>query len=335
MKHFAIGLGVAGVLACMAATSAIAQEFTIRIASPTTNDITDKWMTEFEKRVEERSNGRIDVQPYPSGQLGPTPSTVEGVAAGTIEISAPSTGFLASLEPRFFALDIPGLFDSVDHGFKVFTDPEVIRYLSQFGEDYGVEPLVFYSVSQLAVTSTVPIQDADDWKGLKIRTPGASPFYVDPIITLGASPISLPLGDALPALQTNVIDGVVAGPQIFSTLKFYDVVTDMTMLPETIIHAAALANRQFLKSLGPELETIVREEAINAYKASQPWLVEFNQSVEDDWTSNGGTILQMSPEGREAYLAARAEVTNAFLEKNPELRKDYEFLKAATERLRN
>ena len=60
---------------------------------------------------------------YPANQLGQIPATVEGVALGTIEVVVPATGFLLGLEPRFQIFDTPGLFDDIQQGHRVLSDP--------------------------------------------------------------------------------------------------------------------------------------------------------------------------------------------------------------------
>src|SRR4051794_32097589 len=92
-------IGAAVLAASLAVSAAAAQQFTVKISSPTVNDLTNEWMKAFKTGLELRSQGRIKVELYPANQLGQIPATVEGVALGTIEITAPATGFLLGLEP--------------------------------------------------------------------------------------------------------------------------------------------------------------------------------------------------------------------------------------------
>src|SRR4051812_12300150 len=137
MKLFGKGLA-AGLFLVLATSAASAQQFTMKLSSPTVNDVVHEWMKAFKAGVEQRAGGRIKVEIYPANQLGQIPATVEGVALGTIEFTAPAVGFLIGLEPRFQVLDAAGLFDSVEHGQKVLTDPDIRRRLAGFGESKGV-----------------------------------------------------------------------------------------------------------------------------------------------------------------------------------------------------
>src|SRR5260221_385521 len=112
-----------------------------------------------------------------------------------------------------------------------------------------------------------------DSKGEKIRVPG-SPLQIEPLKRFGASPLSMPFGEVLPALQNRTIDGVWAGTTLFTALKFYDIAKTMTYLPSHWAATVPLVNRNFIKSLGPELEKIVRSEAYKADQVILGWAAE-------------------------------------------------------------
>src|SRR4249920_2925271 len=95
MKTTTLGALAAALAAgAFAAGTVSAQQFTMKLSTPTVNDATVEWMKEFKAGVESRAGGRIKVEIYPASQLGQIPRTVEGVALGTIEMTAPAVGFL-------------------------------------------------------------------------------------------------------------------------------------------------------------------------------------------------------------------------------------------------
>jgi TRAP-type C4-dicarboxylate transport system substrate-binding protein len=311
------------------AVSAQAQTFTMKLSSPTVNDVTQEWMKVFKAGVEKRVPGRIKVEIYPANQLGQIPATIEGVALGTIELTAPAVGFYIGLEPRFQVLDAAGLFDSVEHAQKVLNDPAIRARLATFGDAKGVEPLITYIHSPMMLVSTRPARTTDDLRGMKLRTPGAAPIHVEPFRKLGASPVSLPLGEVLPALQTRVIDGALAGYSVFTAFKYYDVAKNVTYVPGTWAVVSGLVSRNFMKSLGPELEKIVREEAKQAESVILPYLLEDVARNSQTWTKGGGQEIKMSPGDAEKYLAQVKSVTPAVIGGNAKVKEDYEAFLAA------
>ena len=244
-----VGSIAVGLLACMLAVAgASAQQFTIKISSPTANDVTQEWMKTFKSGVEGRSKGRIKVEMYPANQLGQIPATVEGVALGTIEIVIPASGFFVGLEPRFAIFDVPGLFEDMAHAQRVLANPEIRKRLAGFGAAKGVEPLAAFPHSPLMVLSHKPIRAVADFRGQKIRVPGSSPLHIEPIKKLGASPLSMPLGEVVSAMQNRAIDGFIGGATVFTAFKYYDIAKGLTALPNSFVIVVAGANRDFLKS---------------------------------------------------------------------------------------
>jgi C4-dicarboxylate-binding protein DctP len=315
------------------AAGAAAQQFTMKLSTPTINDASHEWMKVFKDGVEKRSGGKIKVEIYPANQLGPIPRTVEGVALGTIEMTVPAVGFMIGLEPRFQVFDAPGLFDSVEHAQKVFTDPEVRKRLASFGAGKGVEPLYTFANGPLMLLSHKPVRGMDDLKGQKIRVPGGAPLHLEPFRRLGASPISMPLGEVMPAMQNRAIDGFTAGFIVFVAFKYYDVAKTITQLPGSFLIASALVNRNFFKSLGG-LEPMVREEARKAEELFAKGAVADVARIRGVWEKNGGQTVVLAGAEAKRYLEQATSALPAILAADRQLKEDYDALQAAAKKYR-
>ncbi len=328
MKRF-FAAGLLGI--CIAAH---AQQFTMKLSTPTINDVSHEWMKAFKAGVETRSGGRIKVEIYPANQLGQIPRTVEGVALGTIEMTIPAVGFLVGLEPRFLVFDAPGLFDSVEHGQRVLADPDIRKRLSTFGASKGVEPLFTFLNGPLMLLSHKPVHSVADFKGQKIRVPGGAPLHLEPFRKLGASPLSMPLGEVMPSMQNRTIDGFIAAFAVFNAFKYYDVAKDLTQLPGSFLVASGLINRQYFKSLGPELEAMVRDEARKAEGLFSTWGVEDLKTIRASWEKNGGRTIELPLAEGKRYIDETTSVLPPILAANPQLKEDYEALVAAARKYR-
>jgi C4-dicarboxylate-binding protein DctP len=303
--------------ALVAAAPVGAQQFTMKLSQPTINDVTYEYYKRLKAGIESRAGGKIKVEIYPANQLGQLPAVVEGVALGTIEAAASANGFWISLEPRFQVLDAPGLFDSVSHGFKVLNDPAIRARMANWGADKGVEILAPSLYSPLMLLSHKAVRAPGDLQGQKIRTQGGAPIQVEPLKKLGVIPVSLPLGEALPAMQNKTIDGMVGAAAPYVAFKYYDIAKPMTYLPSTLFAAPVVVNRQWLKSLGPDLEKIVREESRKAEDAFGDWNINDIKSKEEAWKTNGGEIITMSPDDSKRYVDLVAPVAASILSANP------------------
>jgi TRAP-type transport system periplasmic protein len=313
---------------------AAAQPYTLRIGSGTVNDTSQEWMRLFKEGVERRSGGKIKVETYVASALGSNPRMVEGVALGTIEGTLPNTGFLISLDPRFLIFDAVGIFDGPDHSVKVLQDPELRKRISSYGTEKGTETIAVFWHSPLSLVTIKPVRTAADFAGLKLRTPGGAPLQTKPVEKLGASPISMPIMEALPALQNRAIDGVITGSTVASTLKYYDVAKYLTYLPKSMIFVSAVVNGQFMKTIGPELANIVREEALKHEAAAVQWGIEDAERSREVWQRNGGESIDMSSEAATRYLDDVTSVSTPILAQNPKVLADYEVFRTTAQKYR-
>lgn len=319
-------------VALFTATAAHAQTFTMKISSPTVNDLSQEWAKEFRAGVEARAGGKIKVEYYPANQLGQIPATVEGTALGTIEAAIPASGFFIGLEPRFQVFDAPGLFKDLPHAQRVFADPAVRKQLATLGNNKGIEPIAILAHGPMLLLSHKPIRAVADFKSQKIRVPGAAPLQIEPFKKLGAAPVSLPLGEVLSAMQNRTIDGLIASATVFTAFKYYDVAKGLTALPGSYLIAPVMTNRNFLKSLGPELEAIVREEAFKAQQKVQTFAIADVGRTADLWKKNGGENIVLSESESKSYLDQVKSVLPGLLSTNAAIKADFDVLSAAAGR---
>ncbi len=319
--------------AWLSISAASAQTFTLKISSPTVNDLSQEWAKAFKTGVEARSNGRIKVEFYPANQLGQIPATVEGTAMGTIEAVVPASGFFIGLEPRFQVFDAPGLFNDMAHAQRVLADPEVRKQLASLGSAKGIEPLAILAHGPLMLLSHKPIRAVADFKGQKIRVPGAAPLQIEPFKKLGAAPVSMPLGEVLSAMQNRTIDGLIASATVFTAFKYYDLAKGLTALPGSFLIAVVMGNKNFLKSLGPELEAIVREEAFKAQQGTEKFAIEDVGKTLEVWKKNGGEVIALPEAEGKAYTEQVKSVLPGLLNANPAIKADFDVLSSAAQRL--
>src|SRR3954462_14709541 len=322
------------IAACLFAGSAAAQQFTMKLSCPTANDMNVEYMKPMKAGIEPKSGDKIKVELYPANQLGQIPRTVEGVALGTIEMTLVASGFFIGIDPRYLVFDAAGLFDDMDHGNRVFQDPEIRKRLSQFSADKGIEPLIVYNANPNMVVSHRPIRTLADFKGQKIRVPGAAPLHVQPFQHFGTSALSMPLGEGLPAMQNRTIDGAVAGLTVFPGFKYYDVAKGMTYLPGSYLILVGGVSRMFMRSLGPDLEKIVRDVSRDAEKLFFTWLPDDVERAKKTWTSNGGESITLSAADHKRFLEDVTKVSESILAGQPQVKAEYEALKAAAQRTR-
>ena len=292
-----------GAAALLSVTAAHAQTHTMKISSPTVNDLSQEWAKEFKAGIEARSGGKIKVEFYPANQLGQIPATVEGTAMGTIEAVVPGLGLLHRSRAALPGVRCAGPVQG--HG----ACPARVRRSggAQAARDAWQAARASsrsrsWRMARLLLLSHKPIRAVADFKGQKIRVPGAAPLQIEPFKKLGAAPVSMPLGEVLSAMQNRTIDGLIASATVFTAFKYYDVAKGLTALPGSFLIAPVMANKNFMKSLGPELEAMVREEAFKAQQKVEKFGIEDVGRTADVWKKNGGENITLTDGESKAYL---------------------------------
>src|SRR5262245_14039389 len=109
-KGAALGtaLGIAGALALLA-TPAAAQDFKMKFATLTINDIQHEYLKMYKAELEKATNGRIQVEIFPAGQLGGAPRQTEGLRLGTIEAAMGPAELFVGADQRMQVLAMGGL----------------------------------------------------------------------------------------------------------------------------------------------------------------------------------------------------------------------------------
>ena len=174
--------------------------------------------------IKEQTNGRVDIQIFPSNQLGSDTDMLSQLRAGGIDFFTLSGLILSTLVPRHRdqrrRLRVLGL------RHRVEGDGRRARRAHPRGQ-IGKANLVamdkiWDNGFRQITSSTKPINTADDLKGFKIRVP-VSPMWTSMFKAFDAAPASINFVEVYSALQTKVVDGQENPLAIIETAKLYEV----------------------------------------------------------------------------------------------------------------
>ena len=214
-------------------------------------------------------------------------------------------------------------------------DPAIRARMATWGADKGVELLAPGLYSPLMLLSHKAIRGVADFQGQKIRTQGGAPIQVEPFKKLGVIPVSLPLGEALPAMQNKTIDGMVGAAAPYVAFKYYDIAKPMTYLPATMFAAPVVVSRRLDEVARPGAgKDRARGIRAKPKRCLGEWNINDIKGKEEIWKKNGGEIITMSPEESKRYVDMVAPVAAAILSANPKVKEDYEALLAAAKKYR-
>jgi TRAP-type C4-dicarboxylate transport system substrate-binding protein len=294
------------------------KSYTMKLSTATINDMQHEWMKRFAAAVERDSAGRIKAELYPASQLGSIPRQIEGTQFGSIQGWIGPPEFLVGVDARYAALSAPGLFTSRAQDVRVISDPPVRDMLLGLGANKGLTGLGLFPVGPSSIIMRKPVHHLAEFKGTKIRVL-ASPFQLEMIKRMDASPAAMTLGDVLPALQQGTIDGALGTMAIYVTMHYQDALKYIVETGQPWVNDIAVMNGKWLESLPPDLQKVVRGDAMTVAKDIVPFVNDFYAAQRKAWTATGGELIDL-PAGELAALNAKiASVGNAMSKGNPDL----------------
>jgi tripartite ATP-independent transporter DctP family solute receptor len=269
----------------------------------------------FADLVKERTDGRITIEVYPSSQLGEEKPVIEQVQFGAIDFTRVSISPLSAFSPNFDALQMPYLYRSEEHMWKVLK--------SDIGRDFldSLEPANFVGIgwfesgARSFYNSRREVKVPADLKGMKIRVQQAD-IMVNMVNALGAIATPMPFGEVYSALQTGVIDGAENNwPSYYST-SHYEVAKYYTIDAHTRVPEIIIASKISMDKLSKADQEIIKQAAWDSMDYQRQQWADYVKVAEEKIRAAGNVITVINDNS--AWQAAMQPMYEAL---SPELQK--------------
>lgn len=273
---------------------------------------------EFAKLVKDRSKGQLEVQVYPSSQLGNDSTVLGAVRGGTIDMMMAGSGNFSGMASHFEVLDIPFLFRNPAHAYAT-VDGTVGQGLMKELEGNGLKQLAFWEVGFRSITTkNRPVKTPADVKGLKIRTMG-NPVHIQAWKLLSTNPIPMPLGELYQALESGAVDAQEHPVDITYAAKFYEVQKHLTLTKHAFTAMPVVINKAKFDGFTPDQQKALLSAASDS-KLFQRNLNQKNEAgIIADMRKQGMSVIEtFDPAPFKAIVGE--EVRKSYVTKNgPEL----------------
>jgi len=248
------------VAASIIATSMLAAEYTLKFSHVVSaNTPKGKAADFFEKRLEELSGGKIDVQVYPSSQLYKDSAALKALRMDSIQMAAPSFSKFGKLVPQLALFDLPFLFKDMDHLHRV-QDGTVGEKLKDMVTKKGFIALDFWdnAFKQLSTSKDTPLLMPADAKGQKFRIM-SSKVLEEQFLAVGANPQMMPFSEVYSGLQQGVIDAAENPISNIYTKKFHEVQKHITLSNHGYLGYLVVMSKKFWNKLPADLQANVKQ----------------------------------------------------------------------------
>jgi tripartite ATP-independent transporter DctP family solute receptor len=207
---------------------------------------------EWKRLLEERSKGTMEMQIFPSSQMGTKVEIIDQMLAGMNVITLADGAFFADRGVPDLGITMgPYLFSNWEEAWKLIESDWWASQMKLL-EAKGLKVIMAnFIYGDRHTLTTRPIRRVADFAGLKLRVPNNT-IQVKGTEVMGAQPTPLALGEVYTALQQGVIDGVENPLSVLYGGKFHEVAKYLTLDAHIKLLTSWFCGTTFFNSLTAE-----------------------------------------------------------------------------------
>jgi tripartite ATP-independent transporter DctP family solute receptor len=279
--------------------------------------LVQKGLQRFADLTKERTKGEIEIQIFPSSQLGTEQEILEGVQLGTIHMFEGSTGAVGRFLPELEAFAGPYIWRDQDHMLKTVRGPVGQHLTQKLVKNYPMRILDMGWVfgRRNLTTKNTPVRKPADMKGLKIRAQPVT-IYLETIKGMGGNPTPIDWKEVYMSLQTGVADGQENPFNVIYSAKLFEVQKYLMLTEHMLQNQTVLISEKVFQNLTAEQQKIILQSAIDAGNYQNDLIAKDEVESLEKLRQAGMTVIGPK-EGldREAFRKATRYVFDLFKEK--------------------
>ena len=260
----------------------------------------------FKKKVRKQSEKSLMPRVYLNGLKGDEQSIVRQVYKGSLQMGGVSTGALSTIVPDMDILELPYAFPDFKTADAVLEKvrPTVEKLLNEKGLT-----LLMYSENgyRSFATKDKCIKSPADLKAMKMRSQ-ESEVHVETYRALGASPVTISVGEVLSSLQTGVVNGFDNTPIITQALGWNQAIKYFSNTRHIYQPALIIMNKAWFDGLSPEQQEILRSNGQKLENKGRKMVRKLEPYLMKNFTNQEVTVCELSDAERTAFKAATAKV---------------------------
>lgn len=316
MMKFASAAAASALALGVSATGSLAADVTLRMHQmlPPQAAVPRNVLIPWIEKIAAESDGRIEIQHFPSMQLGgKPPELIDQATDGVVDIVWTLPGYTPGRFPRTEVFELPFMMTNAEATSRAFWD---MAEKHMFDTDFkDLKVLGVWVHGPGLIHSADPITEPGDLAGVKLRAPTRVTNKM--FSTLGATPVGMPIPAVPEALSKGVIDATVIPWEVTVPFKTSELVEyhlefgDSTLYTSTFVLAM---NKAAYEGLPDDLKAVLDANSGAALSA-----MAGGQMQKDDAPGRamaeelGNEITTLTPEQVEAWRAAAAPTVDAWI----------------------
>ena len=235
--------------------------------------------------VSKATGGKVKIEVFAGGQLGNERDMYEGAQMGTIDMFTASNAVLTSFIPEMAVLDQPFLFETEEQAHNVI-DGKVGELIAEKTEEQQIHTVGWMDVGFRNVFSVRPVENVDDFEGLKIRTM-ENDIHIGAFNALGAIATPMASGDVFTGLQQGTIDAAENAIANLIANRYYEITKNVTMTNHIFGFMGVFVSDKAWNQIPEDLRDEFLAGVEAGTKLQRQYLVEANEAAKEELTELG------------------------------------------------
>lgn len=157
--------------------------------------------------LSQKTEGKMHVEVYNSGQLGTDASMMSDAAVGSLDFFSTNMSSFQSYIPEIAALDMPFFYNNLNEFHEYLLDNDAFfDRLSPMFEEKGFKLMPWQGIGWRQLTTNVEITGPESFRGMALRIPVID-SYIAIWKSLGAATTAINSSELFLALQQKMVDG--------------------------------------------------------------------------------------------------------------------------------
>lgn len=237
--------------------------------------------------IRAETNGRLDIQIFPSGQLGSDTDTLSQVRSGGVDMFSLSGLILSTLVPNaalngvgFAFPDYAAVWKAMDGDVGAYVRGQIAK------ANLVAMDKIWDNGFRHVTTSTKPMNGPEDLRGLKIRVP-VSPMWTSMFKAFDSAPASINASEMYTALQTKVVDAQENPLAVISTFKLFEVQKYCSLTNHMWDGFWILVNRRSWERLPAPIREIAAKHLNAGADAQRADVAALNANLQQELAAKG------------------------------------------------
>ncbi len=258
--------------------------------------------------MKEQTGGAIEIQVFPSGQLGSSRDIIEATSSGAIQMVVEGAAQFGQFVAPFSILEAPYVWRDVAHMRRALAAPLMDGMIEQLVKQRDMRMIGanYYGTRQLT-SGTRAVHTVEDMKGFKLRIPEVD-TYRAMAEAWGARPTPLNIGELYLALSQGAVDGEENPLPTIQTSKFYEVQKYLVLTAHIMSPRPIVINETTWKSLDANQQGMLKTSLVKHSREQDDEILGQEKGLADTFAKGGMTVITPDIEGFRQPVIAKMPV---------------------------